>query len=187
MCSRTIAKVAEDRQKNARAKLWTSVPYLYTVVQTCRLSKGRSSLLSAMHPSPMQETCLYFQMMIKLVSVCAWRQASTATGKRWFGFRRSKNGWRAATWAKAHHLDQNWQIVWQSLVSRRNALIAGPRFHTILRNIAVYEVELQKQNCNPENMLGALSLLANSGADSCNAGMVSDIDGFRLQGPNLSS
>ena len=36
-------------------------------------------------------------------------------------------------------------------------------------------------------MLGALSLLANSGADFRNAGMASDIDGIGLQGSNLSS
>ena len=36
-------------------------------------------------------------------------------------------------------------------------------------------------------MLGALSLIANSDADFCNAGMASDIDGIGLQGSNLSS
>ena len=36
-------------------------------------------------------------------------------------------------------------------------------------------------------MLGALSLLANSGADFRNAGMASDMDGIGLQGRNLPS
>ena len=36
-------------------------------------------------------------------------------------------------------------------------------------------------------MLGALSLLANSGADFRNAGMASDMDGIGSQGSNLSS
>ena len=36
-------------------------------------------------------------------------------------------------------------------------------------------------------MLGALSLLANSGADFSNAGMASDMDEIGLQGRNLSS
>ncbi len=51
----------------------------------------------------------------------------------------------------------------------------------------VYEVGQQKRNCNSENMLGALSLLANSGADFSNAGMEQGMNGIGLQGRNISS
>ena len=51
----------------------------------------------------------------------------------------------------------------------------------------VYVVEQQKRNCNSENMLGALSLLANSGADFSNAGMEQGMNGNGLQDSNISS
>ena len=53
----------------------------------------------------------------------------------------------------------------------------------------VYEVNLQKGICNSENMLGAYSLIVirDSGIDSHDAIIASDVNGTGLQGLDLSS
>ncbi len=69
--------------------------------------------------------------------------------------------------------------IWTGILPliKRNALTTEPQLLILdgkIWNIAVYEVELQKKNCNTENMLECVvtvSLLANSGADSSTGDM----------------